>query len=294
MENLRINDREFQRIKVRNHEGVEIYKGAHGFLKIGGRQIIEKEKTAHERLLSLGFPVASILESGEIGTHAYFIEESMGDQHFGEIFAKDCRDVGEIRKDNFDSFISVVSQYAEAQLRERYAADVGDFPDFIRFEEILAEMPALTDLSRLAMARVQKSLRSLPAVLTHGDFNPHNIFPKGCIDLERVAKAPAGYDIVPCVLHIRNFPQGEGFEMSAEYSFSAEQIQEYSNVMDEIYARNELGPISKYRNEFIFCRNIWSAVRMQKWPKLQSWRYERYKKILSDFLADRDLSQDYQ
>jgi Phosphotransferase enzyme family len=141
------------------------------------------------------------------------------------------------------------------------------------------------------MARIENRIQSLPSVLTHGDFNPFNILEGGVIDWERGSYTPLGYDLTSNITQTFFFPLGGDFEYTASYRYSHEQIAEYWKRLDAICTEAGLAPISDYRNDFIFCRCVWSVVRMDRWPKIQAWRNELHKKLLAAYLQGDDLSE---
>jgi hypothetical protein len=140
------------------------------------------------------------------------------------------------------------------------------------------------------MRKAESRLQKLPTVLTHGDFNPHNIMEGGVIDWERTTYAPAGHDLASNMCNIFFFPSSGDFEFTGSYTFSKEQILTYWQKMDEIYLSYKLPKISEYANDFIFCRSMWAVVGMHKYPKLQQWRYVQYPKLLEAYLHDEDLT----
>lgn len=66
-------------------------------------------------------------------------------------------------------------------------------------------------------------------------------------------------------------------------------IDRYFSEIDAIYKSKGLPAVSQYKNDYSFCRSIWSVVRMNRWPRLQQWRYAFYEKLLNSYLQNKDL-----
>jgi len=148
----------------------------------------------------------------------------------------------------------LIKKYAEAQLNTVTSKKFmkNEFRSMINYETVIKEIPRLDKKITEAMQRVESHIAVLPIVLTHGDFNPHNILENGVIDWERASYAPLGYDLATNISHIFFFP---------------------------------------LNNDFIFCRAIWSVVRMDRWPKIQQWRYSQYEMILDQYLKGNNLTE---
>ncbi len=134
-------------------------------------------------------------------------------------------------------------------------------------------------------------MKLLPYVLTHGDFNPYNILEGGVIDFGSAFHGPAGYDIVTNMYHLYHFPKEGSYEMKRCFDFSERQRKIYFEEMNAIYRKADLLKPTDFINDFIFCRTVWATVRMEQTPKIQKWRYNRFKKILSTYLEDGSLTE---
>jgi thiamine kinase-like enzyme len=271
---------------------VSIFKGDGSYLRIGPKDVLEPELKQHKELLQHSFPVPVIISEGGDGDRFYFIEESFGDTLMSDLFSHDCEQYGHISQESFGKFLEAVSRYAKAQLSTiQETKDDKAFYTGVHMDLIQEELPELKEEFQEAFEKVFASTSSFPAVFTHGDFNPHNLFEKGIIDFGSMHHAPAGYDIATMTYHIYNFPKPGDYEYYRRYQFSQEQIQKYFNVMDRIYLEANLPPVSSVVDSYILARMIWSAARMQKYPKIQSWRYGRLRQALSLYLEGKSLAE---
>ncbi|MDD4989285.1 MAG: aminoglycoside phosphotransferase family protein, partial [Candidatus Pacebacteria bacterium] len=207
-------------VRTRNQMPVSIYKGENSFLRIGPPKLIEKEVMYHKRLLDFGFPLAQIIAEGKYEDQKYFIEVSLGEFHFGQICVEDFAQNGFVSESIFRNLLEMTKKYAKAQLDTISSSgkfNPEEFKKLILFETILEEAPHLAEKSRRCMEKVEEHIASLPTVITHGDFNPHNIFPKGVIDWERTTVAPAGYDLATNISQIFFFPHAGEYEFMGKY-----------------------------------------------------------------------------
>jgi len=226
---------------------------------------------------SAGFPVPRILEKGEYEDQSFFTETSMGEVRLGDAFAQDYTETGGINDLHFQQLIAVVDTYAEAQLTAPHPpGSLRGFKPAIHIRTLCRELPEYAEKIESRFAKITQRLSVFPTVLSHGDFNPQNLFANGIIDLEHAFQGPWGYDAVTALVHINQFPDSREYEYFARYRFSESQIAEYRTFLDSLSARHGLPPITDYLHDFEFCRAVWSSVRMAEHPKLQSWRYELF------------------
>lgn len=290
---LTIEGKDYIFVKTRSHMPVSIYKGDGCYLRIGPPELIQGEIDYHRSLLEFGFPIPTILTIGEHLGYGYFIESSLGEEHFGEIFARTCTRDCIVYDTEFEKLLAIVEKFLSAQLKtvNLKPSTPELFRRLIQLDTVIEELPELETSTREAMARIENRIQSLPSVLTHGDFNPFNILEGGVIDWERGSYTPLGYDLTSNITQTFFFPLGGDFEYTTSYRYSSEQIIKYWKRLDAICAEAGIVSISDYRNDFILCRCMWSLVRMQRWPKLQAWRNELYKKLLEAYLNDEDLTE---
>ncbi|MBX9906282.1 aminoglycoside phosphotransferase family protein [Patescibacteria group bacterium] len=288
---LIINGEEYTFVKVRSHMPISIYKGTDTYLRIGPKNLIEQEINYHKNLLKFGFPIPEILHEGTYEDLCYFTESSFGDEHLGQIFGSNAIN-SIVSDDDFSKLLNVVKIFAQAQIKTigTQAFIFKDFKELIKLDVLLEELPLLGKDTLKALEKVEDRITQLPSALTHGDFNPYNIFEKGVIDWERGSYSPLGYDLVTNISQTFFFPLGGDYEYSARYRYSSKQVEEYWQAIDEVCTEAGIHSISEYRNDFIFCRSVWSAVRMHQWPKIQEWRYRQYEALLGIYLNDGDLT----
>ena len=128
---------------------------------------------------------------------------------------------------------------------------------------------------------VKDNLRSFPFAVSHGDFTPFNIFPKGIIDLENSFYAPIGFDVGAIIEHLNWFPTSNDYELHQLYKFTNEQKKKFCKAMDDIYIIHKLPGISMFLDDFNFTKGLWFVSKMDKTPKLQQFRFNLLKEIIS-------------
>ena len=285
---IKVNNKIFKFIKRRSHRPVSVYRSGGEFMRLGESGQVKKEFAVHKKLLRLKFPVAAILKNGKFGKLSYYTEKSLGEDHFGHIFRDDYNKSKTINRKNFALFLKISEKFAEAQLATTTNKPrLSEFFFQIHKPEVFKELPQYKKLLAKSFHKIQANLKNLPFVLSHGDFNPHNIYPKGVTDLETFHYAPLGYDIVTNITQISFFPLGHTYEFYRGYYFSTQQRQQYFALMDNLFIKHGYKPISEYKQHFIMCRAVWSVVRMDRWPKIQHWRYKQFKKLLENYLANK-------
>lgn len=289
---LTIDDNTYTLVKERNQMPVSIYKGVDCYLRIGPKQYIDQEISYHNNLLQYGFPVPRIITRGQFQGFYYFIETSLGEEHLGQIFSHNCNEHAIVSELDFKKLLTVTSAFTNAQLKtvREQKFDSVAFKEFIKLDILQEELPLLASRTNDAYLKASKNISSLPTVLTHGDFNPYNIFETGVIDWERGSFAPLGYDLVTTVTQSFFFPLHADSEFNAGYRFSKEQIERYWSAMDSLCSKAHIASISSFANDFIFCRAVWSVVRMERWPKIQALRYTQYEALLKAYLNDKNLT----
>jgi hypothetical protein len=74
---LTIEGKDYIFVKTRSHMPVSIHKGDGCYLRIGPPELIQGEIDYHRSLLEFGFPIPTILTTGEHLGYGYFIESSL-------------------------------------------------------------------------------------------------------------------------------------------------------------------------------------------------------------------------
>lgn len=285
MEIVKIKGKVFQHIKTRAYTPISVYKGEGLILRKGQKDLIEPELQTHKSLLGYGFPVPKIVEEDKLDTEYYYLEESLGDTLLGDLFWEDYKNNEEISDKNFEILLKISKQFASAQPktisgeRDEESFYLGAHVDYI-----LDELPHLKDRILKAFRMTNERTSVFPYVLTHGDLNAYNLFEEGIIDFGSIFHAPAGYDLIGNIYHTYNFPKGGDYESMRRYEFTEQQISKYMSEMDKIYMANNLPKVSDHSVDFMFPKLIWSVVRMERYPKLQHWRYKRFEEALTRYL----------
>ena len=254
-----------------------VYRTEGEYLRIGEAEAVKKDLALHKKMEAAGFPVAKLLSEGEQSGLYYFTEASLGDRHLGKLFAEDFEKDGTISDASFGKFLAIVETFARAQLST--ATNVQSFDEFSRgfhFDTMLAELPEKENELKKKFEEISKRVSVFPFVVTHGDFNPNNLYEGGVIDLEDSFYAPFGYDLVTALVHINYFPDSKDFEYFARYRFSDSQTLQYTGMIDSLAKEANLPPLSAYADDFEFARAVWSVVHMGEWPKIQKWRYDLF------------------
>jgi len=260
-----------------------IYKSEGAYLRIGEEKKIAPDLALHRKMEAAGFPVTRLLGEGVFDGQKYFIESSLGEKHLGELFSEDTEQRGAISENLFESLVSVAEKFAEAQLTT--IAEERNFNDFARgiwIDRLCEEIPASASKLKERFEEVKRNTQSIPFVVTHGDFNPNNLYPAGVIDLEDSFHAPYGYDLISAITHINSFPDSEEFEYFAKYRFTLDQISHYLERLDRISVTNNLPKLSTLLEDFSFCRAVWLAADIPATPKLQQFRYQL---VIDQFLS---------
>lgn len=272
-EQILISGDTFAFVRGQRGDASAVYKSADAFMRIGNPAKILKDLAIHKSMEDAGFPVAKLIAEGELGDQAYFVEASLGHEHMGELFAHDTETQGSISTERFSDFASLAETYAHAQLSTG-TGEISSLKKGILLDDLCEELPEYADKLRARYEIVEENTKGLPNVLTHGDFNPNNLYPKGVIDLEDSFYAPYGYDLISAITHINYFPDSKEYEYFAKYRFTPSQQEEYLNRLDAISIEAELPPVSSFYDDLEFCRAVWLAAKIPHVPKLQKFRYD--------------------
>ncbi len=286
---LSVNGENFKLVKTRAVAPVSIYKSNNSFLRLGKPELITGEISLQKDLLKAGVPVPEILEHGTIGDNVFYIEESIGEHSFTEIFSRDFTEGGQITTRSFTGFLKIIGKFANAQLSTTRINIKKNFYDGIYADTLKRELPSIAGKIDIALGKVEDRLAAFPILFTHGDLNPSNIMQNGVIDFENAFNGYAGYDLATCILHIFLFPKSKRYELYRSYQPNESQINEYMRVIDGIYEKNKLPAPSKHLDDFMIGRVIWSAAGMNKEPLIQEWRFAMLKEVLSKYIDNEPV-----
>ena len=123
--------------------------------------------------------------------------------------------------------------------------------------------------------KIKTELNHIPFVLSHGDFNAFNILPHGVVDFEHPFEGPLGFDLVTIFTTPDWFPSSGDYEFSNTYRYTAEQKERIWNILPEL---------KRYEVPLSLLRAVWLCVRMYEWPKIQAWRYNKFREQAERFL----------
>lgn len=275
---IHINGKAFDLVVVQRGGTTAVYKSGDEILRIGNREKIAKDLALHKKMEALGFPVTRLIGEGEHEGLGYFIEASLGDRHLGNRFAEEVREIGVIRDATFQSLLRIVDRFGRAQLKSIVPAkDFEEFTRGIHLDILCQELPHYSEAIRSRFRQCIERFSPFPFVITHGDFNPNNLYAEGVIDLEDSFYGPFGFDLMTALVHINYFPDSPEYEYTARYRFTPAQSREYLAAIDLIATDAHLPRLSEIKDDFEFCRASWSLVRMHQWPRLQQFRYELFR-----------------
>src|SRR3989344_5611813 len=276
---LKIDDKVFELVVVQREGDTAVYRGGDQYLRVGNREKIERDLKLHHKMEEAGLPVASVISDGEWEGNRYFIEKSLGEKRFRDVFEEDAAENGAASDENFEKFLKISEKFTRAQVKTAFSEkDFEGFARGIHLDFLCAELPEQAEKIRHRFEEVAEKLKVFPFVITHGDLNPSNMYPDGVIDLEDSFRGPFGYDLVSSIVTVDYVPLGTEYEFHAKYRFTSFQKGKYFKLLDQIATENNLPPISNFADDFEFCRAVWLTVRMHKWPKMQRFRYDLFTK----------------
>lgn len=274
LEHIEILGDVFTFVRAQRGDASAVYRSKNAFMRIGKAEKILKDLTIHKTMEQAGFPIAKRIAEGEFEGESYFIEESLGEEHLGAIFANSVEKNGSIADGTFEEFVSLSEKYANALIKtDTGLRDGGTLRDGILLDTLCKELPEHAAALESRFEKVLENTKHLPTVLTHGDFNPNNLYPGGVIDLEDSFYAPYGYDLVSAITHINYFPDSKDYEYFAKYRFTLDQKKAYFERLDTVSTQHKLAPLSTFEKDFEFCRAVWLAAKIPHLPKLQQFRY---------------------
>ncbi len=271
---LTVDGTDYKLVDTQRNKTSAIYGGESVFVRIGEPAKLEKDIAFHKKMESFGFPVAKLLREGEYEGMLYFIEESLGETCFALLFKNEYEQHGEISEATFSQFMDVARKFALAQLTTAtHDQNWEEVKRGVQLERICRELPHLRPQLEERYGEIIFRLSSASFVVTHGDFGPFNIFPKGIIDLEDSFMAPLGYDTIPFITHLDWFPDHSDDPYHKLYRFSENQVGEYLAMLRDVYEGQGIEINEQLIADFDFLRGIWFVVGLEKYQNLQSFRY---------------------
>jgi thiamine kinase-like enzyme len=284
---LKVNGREFKLVKLRREAPMAVYRCEGLFMRVGKSDDLHKEVRERDKLKTYGFPIPTRYKKTKIdGDSHYYLEESMGRKHFTQIFGEKYKTEGEVSDRDFKDFIKIVKRFAEAQLKTAVKKkNFTEFANAIRIRRLKKILPKYASKIDTVYSEAKEKLSMFPFVLSHGDFNTHNLYKKGVIDFEGLFYGPAGYDIVSAIFTIEMIDvKGNEFPVR----FTQEQKNMYYEVFDNLYLENGLPRLSDYAKYFEFCRAVWLTTNSSISDDAKEYRKEFF---IRNFLS-RDLRKE--
>lgn len=290
-EQIVISGTAFTKIKKRFYMNVSVYGSSDQmvFMRLGDAIHIEREYSHHKTLEKYGYPVAKVLEKGEWREFAYYIEESQGDELLSFVLHKDKTVYGQLSTETFERFSDLVIAYVEGQVQTKNTHEHSfDLLDET-CKDMSTEMPSLKEKVQLAKEKYIQHFCEQPFVFSHGDFNTHNLFWKGVIDVEGFSWMPFGYDVMTMLFNGLFFPAAEKFEMRRLFTFSLEERSRMVSMVDAIATNHGLPLWKEYVDHHLLLRTLWAAKGMDHTPILQEWRFVLSEKVLDAYLAGESV-----
>ena len=221
---------------------------------------IAREANLTKDLYRRGFPVPEVLAIGtlEDGT-AYYLERSIGERTFGEIFTEETEAQGRAGEASFDAFLQIMNRYCRAQFhpRNRVPHDRDALAELVALANVTRNNPPSPDMRAPfgeAYERASERVMSLPWGYVQADLAAFNILPAGVIDFEFAGIGPVGYDVVTNVHFGRMWPQAD-----VAFVFTDEQVARYTAAIDEVALDNDLPAPSSFADDFLVLKAIWSS-----------------------------------
>ena len=235
------------------------------YARVGPKQTALNEQIHTQSLLARGFPVATVLESGDYGDGEwYFTEESLGEMPFHEQFAREYRERGAVSDETFAAYRQVIARYCDAQVRpeNRETISAREFIEStIPDDEIVANYEICGgDAERYHQAIEQacRRLEDAPMGVLQQDLNPYNVLERGVIDFELVGYGPIGYDTLLVSLWHLWFTHDPSSKYGVAYRLSGVQIDEISAIVSELSRNNSLPNPADYLQEFLLIKTAWA------------------------------------
>jgi aminoglycoside/choline kinase family phosphotransferase len=270
------------------------------YLRTNGAAEISGEINITRELSERGFPVPHVLGSGTLEDgNNYFIEESIGDKVFADIFNEETKAAEHARDETFEAFTAVVKKYCEAQFNPtNYVAhDKEALASMTALANVMRNNPPSAKMRELFMQAYEKAAErvlSLPWGYVQADLNAYNILPDGIIDFELARFGPIGYDALTNIYFNIIWPKEK-----IRYRFSKEQVARYIAEIDAVAKACNLPAISSYTDDFLVLKNIWgsgkdktSEEHPERDSEFWSWRVQVRDWCIRQYLKGEKIDTD--
>lgn len=252
-------------IKAREYQNSLVFMSQNGekYLHIGDLEKIQRAIKIQTNLYQKRYPVSPVLKTGYLGRYSYFIESSLGDQTFGDVFTKNIESQKFVDDQIFCSFCDTVETYFEAQIENQLPPpERFDVRVEVMAENVIQENPDLDTMTiDAALDRLQDRLQKLPFTYSHGDFAARNIFPRGVIDFEFSSIAPIGLDVFTvCAMESFWMFRNETGNYQAKFWFEQHHHKYLLQILIKICDIYKLDNLPSYQNDFILFKAFWSTA----------------------------------
>ncbi|MDP2641277.1 MAG: aminoglycoside phosphotransferase family protein [Candidatus Yanofskybacteria bacterium] len=262
VEDITIGGKSFAYVKDRLIGGrVFVNQERSEYLRTANSAEIAGEINLTEDLYERGFPVPEVVAKGTLENDtAYYIEKSIGERVFGDIFMEETRAQGQVSSESFEAFVEVIKKYSAAQFDPKnfVPRDKDSLAGITALANVMRNNPPPPEMQPMfteAYEKATERICALPWGYIQADLNAFNILHDGIIDFELAGFGPVGYDVLTNVHFGRMWPKDR-----VAYRFSEEQVAKYIGAVDIIAQENNLLPaISSYANDFLVLKAIWAS-----------------------------------
>lgn len=301
-ETYQLDEKVYEVVKPKRLREGMVLRHGNTFARLGPKDAVLEEQVHTESLLRRGFPVPRILESSAHGDDEwYFVEESVGDETFHDRFKREMQDVGKVTDTTFNSYLSLISKYLDAQVQDgnRTTVTASEFISTLLNESAVLgnycyfDNPAEPYYE--AIKKVTQRLASAEMGILQFDLNPYNILENGVIDFELVGYGPIGYDVLTSArwggAWFPNYPS----RYPRAYFLSNEQIAASDNLVRTKALSAGLGDPTQFLDEFLLLKSAWGVmefdVPQSGWPQ-DKLAFRRYRSNLLNRAVERHLANE--
>ncbi|HUY53134.1 MAG TPA: NUDIX domain-containing protein [Candidatus Dormibacteraeota bacterium] len=275
------------------------------FARLGPKEIVEDERIHTLSLYNRGFPVPKILSSGIYDKkYTYFLESSLGDSTFHELFVNDFNKHGKILDETFEKYQKIIEKYLNAQMKKANLSSVTPrqfIESFCPNERILANYEYFKyDTTKLqkAIDKIMSKLESSNMGILQYDLNPYNILPNGIIDFELVGYGPIGFDAMMSTrwsfAWFPNYPA----RYTMQYRLTNKQIKMNDQLITNIAKRHGLEDPCKHLQEFLVLKGAWALSDFDfpqpDWPAdriaFRGFRAKLLNESVKSYLANKPIN----
>lgn len=303
-ETYQLGEKVYEVVKPKRLREGMVLKHGDTYARLGPKDAVLEEQVHTESLLRRGFPVPQILESAAHGDDEwYFVEESVGDETFHNMFKTEMDDKGKVTDATFNSYLSLMSRYLDAQVRDENHTTV-TASEFIA--ALLDESAVLGNYCYFenpaepycdAIKKVTKRLTNADMGILQFDLNPYNILENGVIDFELVGYGPIGYDVLMSARwggawfpnYLSRYPRA--------YSLSNDQIAASDNLVRNKALSADLVDPTIFLEEFLLLKTAWGVMEFDvpqaDWPQdkiaFRRYRSNLLNRAAESYLADKPI-----